>query len=322
MNKNASLTQIGQILQESESVLIFPHISPDGDALGSSIALCRALRAEGKNSYVLMEDRVPEYIGFLPSECCTRDQEVLPACDAAICVDCSEENRLGERLDVYKGAGTRLCIDHHINQEGFGDFYYINEGVAAAAELIYTLIREMGWKLDIEAAEALYTGIVTDTGSFQYSNTTPETHIIAARLIAEGVNVNKISVDLYQNVALTQAKAESRVMDRMELFAGGRAAISYITNEDLEELNATSDDTESAIDMLRNIRGVEIAAFLKERDSAVKVSLRAKTTGDVQKIARCFNGGGHKKAAGCTIKEDMDRAVELIRSAIEDVLEN
>ncbi len=321
MTNNASLRQIGEALLEAGSILVFPHTSPDGDAMGSSIALCRALREEGKECYVLLEDRLPEYISFLEHECCTRDMDVIAEPDAVICVDCSEENRIPERLSLYKNAGRRLCIDHHINKDGFGDLYYINEGVAAAAELIYTLIREMDWTLDGASAEALYTGIVTDTGSFQYSNTTPETHIIAARLIAEGVNVNDISVKLYQNVSLSQAKAESKIMNNMVLFAEGKGAISYITKDELKALDATVDDTESAIDMLRNIRGVEIAAFLKEKDNGIKVSLRAKNDGNVQKIAKSFGGGGHKKAAGFTIEGELNEVLAMTKDAIASSME-
>ena len=321
MKNNASLRHIGEVLLEAANILIFPHISPDGDALGSSIALCSALRQEGKDCFVLLEDRIPEYISFLDHEYCTRDQDVFETVDTVICVDCSEENRIPERLELFKNARMRLCIDHHINQDGFGDLYYINEGVAATAELIYTLIREMGWKLDDVSATALYTGIVTDTGSFQYSNTTPETHIIAARLIAEGVNVNDISVKLFQNVALSQAKAESKIMNNVVLFAEGKAAISYITKEELEALNASVDDTESAIDMLRNIRGVEIAAFLKEKDDGIKVSLRAKTDGNVQQIAKAFGGGGHKKAAGFTLEGELDKVLAMTKDAIVSSME-
>ena len=193
--------------------------------------------------------------------------------------------------------------------------------MAAAAELIYTLIREMDWTLDGASAEALYTGIVTDTGSFQYSNTTPETHIIAARLIAEGVNVNDISVKLYQNVSLSQAKAESKIMNNMVLFAEGKGAISYITKDELKAIDATVDDTESAIDMLRNIRGVEIAAFLKEKDNGIKVSLRAKNDGNVQKIAKSFGGGGHKKAAGFTIEGELNEVLAMTKDAIASSME-
>lgn len=322
MKNNASLRTIGETLLEASSILVFPHISPDGDAMGASIALCRALRHQGKECWVTLEDRVPEYIDFLDQECCTRDLGLIPEPDAVICVDCSEENRIPRRLELFQKAKVRLCVDHHINSEGFGDLYYINEGVAAASELIYTMIRELAWELDETSATALYTGIVTDTGSFQYSNTTPETHIIAARLIADGVNVNDISVKLYQNVALTQARAESKILSNMEIFAGGKAVISYITAEELKAIEATSDDTENAIDRLRNLRGVEIAAFLKQRDDGIKVSLRAKTDGNVCDIARAFGGGGHKKAAGCTVEKDMDEVRDAIRDAVEKALED
>ena len=322
MKNNTSLREIGEILANADSVLIFPHISPDGDALGSAAGLYRVLTAAGKKCAVVLEEEVPEYLSFMPVEGCTRDQSVIDNPDVTVCVDCSEPNRIPGRIQLFEKGKISVCIDHHINPEGYGDYYYIDENTAAASELIYELIGEMGLPIDKETATLLYTGIVTDTGSFQYSNTTASTHRIAAELMEAGVSVNNVSVAVYQNVSREQTIAEALILEKMEIFADGKGAISYVTAEELASVGATIDDTEKVIDRLRDIKGVEIAAFLKPKGGDVKVSLRAKTYGDVQKIAREFGGGGHKKAAGCTISGDIAEAANEIKKLIEESLEN
>ncbi|MBQ0078886.1 MAG: bifunctional oligoribonuclease/PAP phosphatase NrnA [Eubacterium sp.] len=337
MKNNASLREIGEILEKYDSVAVLPHISPDGDGLGASVALVGALRALGKEANVVLEEDVPEYIDFLNTEHVLNIVQGSDPCTeyrtgvrphngyAAIAVDCSEESRIPSRVELFKGAEVKLCVDHHMAKEGFGDYYYIDETAAAASELIYMLIDEMGWEMDVDAATALYTGIVTDTGSFQYSNTTRQTHDIAGALIEKGVNVNDVSVALFQNVPLRQIRTEARVLETLEIFANGKAGIAYVTQEMLDEMGATTDDTETVIDVIRNVTGVEIAAFLKEKmvagEMAVKVSLRAKTDGNVQEIAAKFEGGGHRKAAGCTLYEDIETAVARLKEAIADSLE-
>ncbi|MDO4393432.1 MAG: bifunctional oligoribonuclease/PAP phosphatase NrnA [Bacillota bacterium] len=321
MKNNASLHEIGKILEKADSVLIFPHVSPDGDAMGSATGLYKALTSIGKKCAILLEEDIPEYISFLPFEGYTKDQNIIEEPDVTICVDCSEPNRIPSRVEAFEKGKTRVCIDHHINPEGYGDYYYIDEGTAAASELIYTLIDEMTWPMDEDTAVLLYAGIVTDTGGFRYSNTTASTHRIAANLIEAGVNVNDISVALYQNVSREQTLAEAMILEKMDIFADGKGAISYVTLEELDEIGASPDDTENVIDRLRDVKGVEIAAFLKPKGNKVKASLRAKTYGDVQKIATTFGGGGHKKAAGCTIDGSVEKAAESMKNLIADSLE-
>ena len=174
-----------------------------------------------------------------------------------------------------------------------------------------------------EIAEALYTCIITDTGYFQYSNTTKETHLIAAELLDAGIDHNKLTVLLYQNTKLERLRITCRVLDTMELFADGKAAIACVTQQMLAEEGVVMEDAEGSIDLLRNIMGVEIAAILKEREPGViKVSMRAKTTANVAEIAAEFGGGGHIKAAGCTFETDMQTAWDKIKSAIEESLRN
>lgn len=322
MRYNVSFKEIGDMLEKSDNILLFPHVNPDGDALGSALALCMTMRAMGKNSWVLLEEEVPAYIDFLDVSCCTQDQNCIDNPEVCLCVDCGEENRMPERIKKFNSGKTRICIDHHSTGGSFGDYYYIDEDEAATAQIVYKLIKTMGWELSSSAADALYTGIVTDTGSFQYSNTTPDTHKIASELLAIGVDSAAIAVKLYQNVSLKKLRLQSRVIEDIDIFADGRAVIAYISQNMLKEAEASDDDGEGIIDFIKSIDGVEIAALLKERGEAVKVSMRAKSYARVDKIAVKFGGGGHVKAAGCTLDMDAEKAAGILKNEITEALES
>ncbi len=321
MKQNNSMKEIGQQLMAAESVLLFPHINMDGDALGSCVALCLALRNAGKKAAILVEEDVPEYVGFLDNGYCTQNHEIFGIPDVCMCVDCSETKRFPGREETFLKGKTTVCLDHHFTGEPFADYNYIDGSVAATCELAYQLLVEMGLEITTEIAEAIYTGISTDTGHFQYSNTTKQTHMIAAELLDMGIDHNKITVLLYQSTRLEKLRITARVLDNMEVFADGRGAIAHASQAMLEAEGVTMEDTEGAIDLIRNIKGVEIAAFLKEREeNVIKGSLRAKTYGNVAEIAGKFNGGGHIKAAGCTFYTDLETARTQLKAAIEESL--
>jgi len=310
------------MLKAAESILIFPHINIDGDALGCSAALCRALRDLGKTAWIMMDEDVPAYLNFMDTEFCTKDRDCLPEPDVCICVDCSESKRFPAVADIYAKGRLKLCIDHHATGGSFGDHYYIDGDEAAACQLIFKLLKDMDVEITGRIAESLYTGLSTDTGNFQYSNTTAETHRIAAELLECGVDHTDITVKLYQTVPLRKLQTQVAVLEKMEILADGRAAISYITQEMLDKLGAQMDDAEGSIDLLRNIEGVEIAAFLKEKGDTVKVSMRAKSYATVDGIVMKFGGGGHAKAAGCTLEMGMTEALEAMKKEIIEYWEN
>lgn len=326
MISNASLKEIAGILNDAQSMIIFTHINPDGDALGSAAALCRVLRKIGKEAWVLLDEEVPDYICFMDTEFCTRDRSCIKNQDISICVDCGEYSRFPALTEKYDEGKVKLCVDHHTAAEGFGDHYYIDHTAAATCELIYKLIKELEYIVKKEAividlidstvAESLYTGINTDTGSFQYSNTTAETHAVAAELMTKGIDHTAINVNLYQNIPMKKLKIQALILQRAEILHDGKAAISYVSGEMLKQVDAVLDDAEGSIDLLRNIEGVEMAAFLKEKDDGVKVSMRAKSYANVHEIVSAFGGGGHVKAAGCTLKMSIDEALEAIKKEI------
>ncbi|MDR3295837.1 MAG: bifunctional oligoribonuclease/PAP phosphatase NrnA [Clostridiales Family XIII bacterium] len=324
MKTNNTLEEIAASLQAAQSVLLFPHVSLDGDCLGSSMALCAALRKSGKISHVVIEDDIPEFLLFLEweTDCCTRDLHILENPDVCVCMDCGEPQRFPRRKNLFQAGRTTMCIDHHESAAPLMDLNYIDGKAAATAEIVYDLLLLLGTDMDKQIAEAIYTGIVTDTGRFQYSNTTGKTHRIAASLIETDVRPSEIAVWLYQNVSREKQLLESRILGTTEMFAGGKAALAHMTRGMLKETGAKPEDTDGVVEMLRDIRGVEVACLLKERNARqIKVSLRSKQSFDVALLSEGFGGGGHARAAGYTANTNMQEAKSAVKQLLEEGLQ-
>lgn len=318
MVTNTTLKEIADILAKADSVLLFPHENADGDAIGSCVGLCLALKSLGKDAWVLTGEPLAEYISFMEYGCCTTDAGCIENPEVCICIDCSENSRIPGRLDKYRSGEKCLCIDHHMNREGYGQLYYIDEEEAATAGIIYKLMQEFeGLELTKEMGNAIYAGISTDTGNFRYSNTTAETLRIAADLMELGIDHNMIIVNAFQNKDRREIAVQTKAYENMVFLAGGKGVVSYITQDMLRQCNAEYEHVETAIDCLRDIEGVEIAAILKEKEAGlIKGSLRAKSSGSVVGIARAFNGGGHEKAAGCSFRCSMEEALQQLKEAV------
>ncbi|MFV0516571.1 MAG: DHH family phosphoesterase [Aminipila sp.] len=317
MNKNDSIKDISRILRDSESVLLFPHINMDGDTLGSSVALCIALRKLGKQAYILIEDNIPAFLRFLDKDYCTKDLSMIEHPDICLCIDCGDVNRFIERKQKFLEGKQTGCIDHHVTTKPFANFNFIDSNAAATGEIIFELIRELEVSIDAEIAAAIFAAITTDTGNFQYSNTTKKTHQITAELIECGLNSNEVSVELYQNNRLEKLLLQTRILSELEVFAQGQAAICGVTLEMLEETNGLPEETEGIIETLRSISGVEVAIFVKEvANSKCKVSMRSKKFVNVAEISQRFNGGGHERAAGCTLMQSFEEAKSTMQNLI------
>ncbi|MDD2215985.1 MAG: bifunctional oligoribonuclease/PAP phosphatase NrnA [Eubacteriales bacterium] len=318
--KNCSLKQIAEILQHGKTILLFPHMQIDGDALGSSVALCRVFRKQGKQAYILIEEQIPGNLAFLDEEYCISDQEMFDEIDICLAVDCSDLARVGKRKDTFFNGKSTISIDHHLTNISFADYNYNDGSAAATGEIVFCLFKEMKSEIDTLTAEALYAAIVTDTGNFQYSNTTKETHLITANLYDHGIDHNKVIVSIYQNIRREKVKIISKVLSTMDFFCNGKGNIAYVSQDMLQETGALIHETEGIVEQLRNINGVEISIFLKEEADTIKVGMRAKTIANVAEIAQYFGGGGHKKAAGCTIKGTLENVKTQIIAVAEDHL--
>lgn len=315
---NNPIEIIAEKLLSVDSVLLFPHVNMDGDALGSSVALCKSLRLLGKKCNILISEEIPMYLRFLDRDYCITNGEKFKNPDLCIAIDCGEVSRFIKRKDFFFKGQSTMCIDHHISSEPIFDYNYVNSGASATAVLIYHILKLINAPIDKEIGEALWAGITTDTGNFQYSNTTKETHEIVAELYDTGIDHNGVSIKIYENVRPEKILMTNKVMDNLAFFANGRGAITYATRDIFQETGATLDETEGIVETLRRIAGVEVATFLKEDgEDTITVSMRSKTDADVAEIATRFNGGGHKKAAGCTINATMDFAVKMMINEIE-----
>ena len=320
--KNNTFEEIAGVLSASEKVLIFPHVNMDGDALGSAAALCRGLRKIGKECYVLIEDDIPFNLEFLDKGYCTKDKNIIAHADVSVCVDCGDTGRFEKRKEKFAQAPVSVCIDHHATTEFFCEVNYVEPAAAATGELIFRLLKTMGIEIDCDIAESLYAAITTDTGNFQYSNTTVETHLIAVELCALGINPGDISIEIYENARIEKLLLEAAALRTMTTLSGGKGVIAYVTQEMLKETGARSDETEGIVQKLRSIAGVEVAALMKETDDGrIKVSMRSKKYVDVAEIAAGFSGGGHVRAAGCTFYCGLTEAFDKLKEKITDSLE-
>lgn len=318
---NNKLKEIAKILMTSKSVLLFTHINMDGDTLGSSVALCIALRKLGKQAHILIEDDIAAFLQFLDNNYCTYDKNIIENPDICLCIDCGDVDRFKKRKEKYFEGKQKGCIDHHITTEPFADFNFIDPTASATGEIIYDLLKELPVEIDKEIGSAIFVAITTDTGNFQYSNTTKKTHLIAAELCDYGVDYNEISVELYQNDRLEKLLLRTKALQEMKVFADGQAVICGVTQKILDETQGKMEETEGIIETLRNISGIEIAVFVKEiGEKKCKVSMRSKKFVNVAEMSQKLNGGGHARAAGCTVLQSFEETKETMINLVKEYL--
>lgn len=283
------------------------HTSPDGDAVGSALGLLNALRYLGKDSYIISRDVIPDNLSYLSLANDIDGSTVEPKAntDLVIILDCGNIERISADLTNYNG--KVINIDHHISNDKYGFINYIDVTAAATCEIIYLLVKELGFylkneidnqKSHVEIGSAIYTGIVTDTGSFRHSNVTKRTHNIVAELIEFGINSSKIHSNLFDNKPFEKVKLMGHVLSDIKLVLNNKVAVLEIEKKTLEEFNLLNTDTSDVLSVGLGIKGVEVCLLLKEVDDGVKASLRSKNDIDVRKVAEVYGGGGHIKAAG------------------------
>jgi len=309
-----TLEQIAELLKKHNNFVVTAHVNPDGDALGSVLALSNYLISIGKNVTCLIDDDIPSNFSFLNNiEMITLPTENKIDADLLIILDSSDLERIGRVRQLT--SAPILNIDHHISNNEFADFLYLDSNVAATGEIIFQLLKLMEAQITVAIAEYLYTAIATDSGFFKYSNTSESTMKIAAELIHYGVKPNLISEEL-EKKPLSSIRALPKALETLELFANNRIACISIPQNILE----LCDSTEGFIDFPRVIDGVELAIMIKYvDDSTCRISMRSKTI-DISKIATSFGGGGHKKAAGCTIHQSLLNSKKTIVDAASSLM--
>ena len=302
---DSKFQEIGRILREHRRFAILGHVRPDGDALGSQLALALSLQALGKEVRVWNEDGMLEKYSFLPrAELLTRPPSTPEDFDVAIALDTAIQNRLGTALPAVRSSKIWINIDHHMSNPGYGDVVYVDSSAPATAEIIFRLIKSEGLPFNRDIAENLFAAISTDTGSFQYPKTSAHTLEIAAELIRTGLDVGGLSQLLYENYPRRRLELLRELLRTMRFQQEGHVASFSLTLKTAAELGVLPEDNEGLIDHLRAVQGVIVAVFFEElSDGKVRVSMRSKTeVVDVCAICQKFSGGGHALAAGARVR--------------------
>ena len=315
------LEAICRVFRERDRFLIACHENPEGDAIGSELALALALRKIGKTATVLNSDPVPGNLRFLPGADTVRSEEDGSGYEVAVVLDCGSPERTGR-----VGAELRKCpltvnIDHHLTNGRHGDYCLIDPEAAATGVLIYRVLAAMGIPVDRSIAVNLYVSILTDTGSFRYSNANPEAFGIAGEMIGHGVDPWGVSEKVYESQSRERIGLLGRVLSSLEFAGDGRIAAITTMRKDLDDFRSKKDSLEGFINYPRSIEGVEVAvSFREEGDDEFRVSFRSKGRVDVSRIAAGFGGGGHRNASGCSVPGPLPDAKRRVFEALGKAL--
>lgn len=306
-----------------DNFLLLGHIIPDGDCIGSIAALQLGLESIGKKVAVILQDPVPEIYKFLSV---SKEFRHKWASDIIahniVFLDCSDINRIGEKiLADLKGPVTTFNIDHHATNDNFADFNWIEPGAAATAELVYAILNSMQVKISPEIANALFSGLVMDTGRFMYSSTTDKTMAIAADLLKAGVDINQVRINLFETKTREEILLIRLALNNISISDDGRIAWISLPYQQIEAIGALSIHPESIINYTREIKGVEVGILFREiTPGIIKVGFRAKGDVDVARIAGRIGGGGHRQAAGASFEGSMAEAEKIVTNLVKDVI--
>jgi phosphoesterase RecJ-like protein len=303
-----------EVLEAADDIAITCHVNPDGDALGSLLGASLGLRKLSRQTYPswgTTPAEVPGAYGFLPGTETLLQPGDVPPVDTFLALDCGAASRLGELEELARGARHLINVDHHRGNDLFGTLNLVVTKASSTAELVTMLLRDLGVGLDVDIATCLYVGVVTDTGRFQYSNSSPEVLRLAADLLGHGVAAPAIAQEVFESSPFGYLKLCGRVLERARLFSKERFVYSWLTLQDLADTGVAMSETEKLIDLVRATRDADVAALFKEQgDDGFRVSLRSKGP-SVDAIAGRWGGGGHELAAGFTA-DDIDAAVQAI----------
>jgi len=318
------MNDVISVIKKGKSFLVGSHVGPDGDAMASSLAMGLGLEQLGKKVVYFNEDPVPEILRFLPaSKKVITELTQKHSFDAAFVMDCGSFKRLGEKFGKFKGYKTLVNVDHHASNDRYGDINMVKDDAASTGEVVWSILKKAGCTLTPEIATNIYCTLVTDTGSFRYSNTDAHTLKLAAQMVETGANPNFVAQNLFESQPYEAFVLLGRLLDRLKLSKDKKYSWSVIYQKDLKETGASYEDTEEFINYPRAIKTVDVAILFKENpDGQYKVSLRSKTHVDVSNICAQFQGGGHKKAAACILSGSFEDVSRKIFSSVEKALKS
>jgi len=317
------MDSVCRIIRKHERFLIASHIGPEGDAIGSQLAMAEILRQLGKSYILVNADPIPKTLKFMPLAATIRKRlKKTDKFDVALILDCASAERLG---GIQKSIGEDkkiVNIDHHISNKHFGDINLVDTHKSSTGELLYVLAEKLGIELNHRLALYVYTSILTDTGGFKYPNTTSFTHKVVSRLLKYDLNPAKINEFIYESNTLASRKLLGMVLETMALSNSGRVAHMTMTNQMLHKADATARDAEDFVNYARYIKGVQVAMIFSHtsRKGAIKISFRSNSRVDVNKLAQKFGGGGHPTASGCMITGSMEKVKQMVLGEVGEIL--
>ena len=295
-----TLDNILEEIKKAESIVILTHENPDGDAVGSSIAMYLGLKEIGKTPDIIIPE-FPRAFENLPGIENIKKESDIENYDLAIALDTASIKMLNGYSKYFEDAKTKIVIDHHSSNTMFGDYNYVDQDSPACAQLLLVLFNYFNIEVSKEIGTAILAGIITDTGGFRYDGVTAETFELVAALCKKGVKVSKVYQKVFASTSKSKFFLHRIALDRLELLDNEKIAFTYITKNDENSVGAENGDYDGIVEQGRDIEGVEISIFLRETEKGIKASLRSKDYVNVSELCRIFGGGGHKRAAGCTI---------------------
>ena len=313
------MLEVIRAIQKAKSVLIVTHTDPDGDAIGSMLAMCLALKGSGRKISMYCRDKVPEIYKFLPQSDKVKHSISKVKFDIAIAVDCGGENRVGKGIKLKALADAVINIDHHPDNTEFGDINFI-EKISSVSEILFRLFSEMGIRITKEIAACLYAGIMTDTGNFRYDYTTARTLDTAAFLARAGADISGIAMAIYESKTKSSVKVLGAAMYRLETSKSGKVAWTILPQKLMDSIGAKSEDLTGLVDQIRSIKGVEVAVLFREEDDRIKVNFRSKFKVNVSDIAKKLGGGGHIRASGAILQGSLENAKDKVLAEVFKVI--
>lgn len=319
-----NMNKVIEVFNKKDKFLITSHVNPEADAVGSQLAVYYLLKKIGKQAFMADQDSVPENLRFLPgADLIAKElpEDFYP--DAVIIVDCPVKERVGIICEYLDAKRVIVNIDHHVSNELFGDVNWVEPCASSVGEMVFFLIKKMNVEIDMNMARTIYSAVITDTGMFNYSNTSSRTHQVAGELLNAGVNPKMIHDEIFEKKSIDEIRLLTRVLGTLQVEDGGRLAYMELTRKMYRDEGINTANTDDFINFPRSIRGVEITVFFKENASGhdkVNVSFRSTGNFDVNTIASIFGGGGHSQASGCMIDSSLADAKKKVLREVRKYL--
>ena len=315
----STLDSILEEINRAESIVILTHENPDGDAIGTGLALYNALKQIGKNPDIIIPE-YPRIFQFLPGVDEIKKESEEKKYDLAISVDCAAINMLNGFKNYFEDAIMKISIDHHSTNTMFGDLNFVNPDAPACAQVLLVILDYFKIEITKEIGTCILTGIITDTGGFRYSGVTAETFEFVASLLSKGINVSKIYKRVLQTKTRAYFELSKIAANRLEFFEDGKIAFTYITKEDEEKVNAEYADHKGIAETIRDIEGVEVSIFIRQSEKGCKVSMRSNEYVNVSDLCLLYGGGGHIRAAGCLLQCSIEQAKDKVLRQVKAVI--